>query len=161
MKPLRIFLLTLGLLAVFSSRIHAQSGRPLVVTLDVDGVIMPAMQEYIERGIRTAEQEDAEALIIRLDTPGGDLMSTLEIIKAIRASRVPVIVFVGPNGAIAGSAGALITVSGHAAAMAPETAIGASTPISGSGEDLTSDERAKAVNIYIAAIRPYLEPRGE
>ncbi|MBI5935740.1 MAG: nodulation protein NfeD [Chloroflexi bacterium] len=161
MKSLRVFLLTFVLLAVFSSRIHAQSGRPLVVTLDVDGIIMPAMQEYIERGIRTAEQDDAEALIIRLDTPGGDLMSTLEIIKAIRASRVPVIVFVGPNGAIAGSAGALITISGHAAGMAPETAIGASTPISGSGEDLTSDERNKAVEISKAAIRPYVEPRGE
>jgi membrane-bound serine protease (ClpP class) len=161
MKPLRIFLLTLGLLAVFSGRIHAQSGRPLALVLDVNGVIMPAMQEYIERGIKTAEQRDAEVLIIQLDTPGGDLLTTLDIMQSIRASDVPVVVFVGPNGAIAGSAGAMITVSGHAAAMAPETAIGASTPISGSGEDLTSDERNKAVEITKAAIRPYVEPRGE
>jgi membrane-bound serine protease (ClpP class) len=161
MKPLRIFLLTLGLLAVFSGRIHAQSDRPLALVLDMNGVIMPAMQEYIERGIRTAEQRDAEVLVIQLDTPGGDLLTTLDIMQAIRASNVPVVVFVGPNGAIAGSAGAMITVSGHAAAMAPETAIGASTPISGSGEDLTSDERAKAVEITKAAIRPYVEPRGE
>jgi len=169
MKILRILFLTLrlgsvltfGLLAVFVRPVHAQSDRPLALVLDADGVIMPAMQAYIERGIRSAEREDAEVLIIRMDTPGGDLLTTLDIIKAIRASNVPVVVFVGPNGAIAGSAGALITVSGHASAMAPETAIGASTPISGSGEDLTTDERAKAVEISKAAIRPLVEPRGK
>ena len=169
MKILRILFLTLrlgsvltfGLLAVFVRPVHAQSDRPLAFVLDADGVIMPAMQAYIERGIRSAEREDAEVLIVRMDTPGGDLLTTLDIIKAIRASNVPVVVFVGPNGAIAGSAGALITVSGHASAMAPETAIGASTPISGSGEDLTTDERAKAVEISKAAIRPLVEPRGK
>ncbi len=157
---LRIFLLLAFALMGFVSA-RAQSDHPLALVLDADGPIMPAMQEYIERGIRTAEQDAAEVLIIRMDTPGGDLLTTLDIIQAIRASDVPVVVFVGPNGAIAGSAGALITVSGHASAMAPETAIGASTPISGSGEDLTSDERAKAVEISKAAIRPYVEPRGE
>lgn len=156
----RLLLLLTLLLTGFASA-SAQSGRSLALVLNADGVIMPAMQEYIERGIRAAEEQDAEVLIIQLDTPGGDLLTTLDIMQAIRASNVPVVVFVGPNGAIAGSAGALITVSGHAAAMAPETAIGASTPISSSGEDLTSDERAKAVNISIAAIRPYVEPRGE
>jgi membrane-bound serine protease (ClpP class) len=154
-------LLTFCLLAVFSSRIHAQSGRPLAFVLNADGAIMPAMQEYIERGIKTAEQREAEIIIIQLDTPGGDLLTTIEIIQSMRASRVPVIVFVGPNGAIAGSAGALITMGGHASAMAPETAIGASTPISGSGENLTTDERAKAVEISKATIRPLVEPRGE
>lgn len=161
MKQFRVLLLTLCLLAVFSGQIHAQSDRPLVIVMNAEGAIMPAMQEYIERGIKTAEQEDAETLIIRLDTPGGDLLTTLDIIQSIRASKVPVVVFVGPNGAIAGSAGALITVGAHAAAMAPETAIGASTPISGSGENLTTDERAKAVEISKAAIRPLVEPRGE
>ncbi len=157
---LKIIVLLAFVLAGISSA-RAQSGRPLALVLDVNGVIMPAMQEYIERGIKTAELRDAEVLIIQLDTPGGDLLTTIDIMQSIRASRVPVVVFVGPNGAIAGSAGAMITVSGHAAAMAPETAIGASTPISGSGEDLTSDERAKAVEITKAAIRPYVEPRGE
>ncbi|MBV6394468.1 MAG: hypothetical protein HFACDABA_00033 [Anaerolineales bacterium] len=161
MKTILRLLLLLTVLLTAAASVGAQGDRPLVMILDVDGVIMPAMQEYIARGIQTAERENAEAIILRLDTPGGDLMSTLEIIKSIRASKTPVIVFVGPNGAIAGSAGALITVSGHAAAMAPETAIGASTPISGSGEGLTSDERNKAVEISKAAIRPYVEPRGE
>jgi membrane-bound serine protease (ClpP class) len=73
---------------------------------------------------------------------------------------VPVVVYVAPRNAIAGSAGALITMAGHASAMAPESAIGASSPISGSGEDLDSDSRAKAVEITKAAIRPLVTPRG-
>ena len=154
-------ILTLCLLAVFSGRIHAQSGRPLALVLDADGPIMPAMQEYIERGIKVAEREDAEVLVIQLDTPGGDLLTTIEIIQSMRASKVPVIVFVGPNGAIAGSAGAMITMGGHASAMAPETAIGASSPISGSGEDLDTTSETKAKDISKATIRPLVEPRGE
>ncbi|MEW5939078.1 MAG: nodulation protein NfeD [Chloroflexota bacterium] len=161
MKIFRLLPLLLILaLAIFSTA-RAQSDAPLVLVLDADGPIMPAMQEYFERGIKTAERRDAEALIIQLDTPGGDLLTTLDMIQAMRAGDVPVIVFVGPNGAIAGSAGALITMAGHASGMAPETAIGASTPISGSGENLTTDERAKAVNMSTAAIRPLVEPRGE
>ncbi len=160
MKSIRILFLTLGLLAVLVGHVYAQSTRPLILTLDAEGVIMPPMLEYIRRGIRTAERRQAEVVIIRLDTPGGDLSTTLDIIKTIRASSVPVVVFVGPSGAIAGSAGALITVSAHVAAMAPETAIGASTPISGSGESLDPDQRAKAVEIAKAAIRPYVESRG-
>ena len=154
-------ILTLCLLAIFSGRTHAQSGRPLALVLDADGPIMPAMQEYIERGIKVAEREDAEVLVIQLDTPGGDLLTTIEIIQSMRASKVPVIVFVGPNGAIAGSAGAMITMGGHASAMAPETAIGASSPISGSGEDLDTTSETKAKEISKATIRPLVEPRGE
>jgi len=161
MKGIRFLILILGSFAASIGHAFAQGDRPLILTLDAEGVIMPPMLEYIERGIETAERRRAEALIIRLDTPGGDLGTTLEIIKAIRASSVPVVVFVGPSGAIAGSAGALITISGHAAAMAPETAIGASTPISGSGDTLDPDQRAKSVEIAKAAIRPYVEPRGQ
>jgi membrane-bound serine protease (ClpP class) len=99
-------------------------------------------------------------LIIQLNTPGGDLLTTLDIIQTIRSSTVPVVVYVAPRNAIAGSAGALITIAGHASAMAPETVIGASTPISGSGTDLNTDERAKATNASKAAIRDIVSPRG-
>jgi membrane-bound serine protease (ClpP class) len=85
----------------------------------------------------------------------------LEIIRAIRASDVPVTVYVAPKNAIAGSAGAMITMAGHVAAMAPETSIGASSPISGSGENLTSTAEAKAKEITKASIRPLVTPRGE
>ena len=85
----------------------------------------------------------------------------LEIIKEIRASNVPVVVYVAPRNAIAGSAGAMITMAGHASAMAPETSIGASSPINSSGENLNSTADTKAKEITKAAIRDYVRPRGE
>lgn len=154
------FILLAASLALFQTG-HAQTDQPLALVMTADGPIMPPMLEYIKRGIQTAEQRDAEVLIIQLNTPGGDLLTTLDIIAAIRSSRVPVVVYVAPRNAIAGSAGALITMAGHASAMAPETVIGASTPISSSGENLTSDERAKATNASKAAIRDIVSPRGE
>jgi membrane-bound serine protease (ClpP class) len=161
MKQLRIILLTLGLLAVFSSRIHAQSGRPLVVVLDAEGPIMPAMQEYIERGIKIAERDDAEVLIIRLNTPGGSIDTMNQITEAIRASDVPVIVYVSPRGAWAASAGAIITMSAHASAMAPETTIGAASPVGGSGEDLEETLKAKEMEALTAKVRTFTAGRGE
>jgi len=138
----------------------AQSGQPLVLVMNADGPIVPPMLEYIQRGVKTAEQRNAELLIIQLNTPGGDLLTTIDIIGIIRASDVPVVIYVSPQNAIAGSAGALITMAGQASAMAPESAIGASSPISGSGENLTSTEEAKAKEISKAAIRPLVERRG-
>jgi membrane-bound serine protease (ClpP class) len=119
------------------------------------------MLEYIRRGIEVAERRNAEVLVLQINTPGGAVLTTLDIIREIRASSVPVVVYVSPRNAIAGSAGAMITVVGHASAMAPETTIGASTPISSTGENLQSDARAKEVNAMKAAIHPYVEPRGE
>jgi membrane-bound serine protease (ClpP class) len=118
------------------------------------------MQEYIQRGIGLAEQRQAEAIIVQLDTPGGDLQSLDNIIQAMRASRVPVVIYVAPNGAMAGSAGALITMAGHAAAMAPEAAIGASSPVGTGGQDLSPTEKAKATEIMKATVRPLVERRG-
>jgi membrane-bound serine protease (ClpP class) len=118
------------------------------------------MQEYIQRGLHVAEQRGAEALIIQLDTPGGDLQSLDNIIQDIRASSVPVVIYVAPNGAMAGSAGALVTMAGHVAAMAPEAAIGASSPVDSSGQDLNTTEKAKASQIMKATIRPLVERRG-
>jgi membrane-bound serine protease (ClpP class) len=164
MKSIRRTLILLVILfAAFSlafQSVYAQNDRPLALVMTADGPIMPPMLEYIKRGVQIAERRNAEVLIIQLNTPGGDLLTTLDIIAAMRASKVPVVVYVAPRNAIAGSAGALITMAGHASAMAPETVIGASTPISGSGTDLNSDERAKAINASEAAIRDIVAPRG-
>lgn len=159
-QPLRLFFLTLSLLAVFWGRIYAQRERPLVLVLQADGPITPPMLEYLQRGLRIAEQQQAEAIIIQLNTPGGDLGTTTEIIQAFRNSRIPVIMYVAPNGAMAGSAGAIITMAAHAAAMAPETAIGAASPISSTGEDLTKTLETKAKEIMKATIRPLVQRRG-
>ena len=160
-RTIGLFFLLLGSLALIFQPARAQSDQPLAITLTAEGPIMPPMLEYIQRGIERAEQENAEVLIIQLNTPGGSIDAMLDIITAIRASDTPVVVYISPRNAIAGSAGAPITIAAHASAMAPETSIGASTPIDPSGQDLYSDARAKAANATKAAIRPYLEPRGE
>ena len=122
---------------------------------------MPPMLEYIQRGIETANQRNAELVVIELNTPGGSIETMLEIIAEIRSSDVPVVVYVAPKNAIAGSAGAMITMAGHASAMAPETSIGASSPIDSSGENLNSTAETKAKEITKASIRPFVTPRGE
>lgn len=161
MKRIGLLLIFLGaLLSVFQPA-RAQSDAPLVLVMTADGPIMPPMLEYVKRGIETANRENAEVLIIQLNTPGGSVDTMLEIIKEIRGSEVPVVVYVAPRNAIAGSAGAMITMAGHVSAMAPETVIGAASPINSSGEDLNSDARAKATNAIKAVIRPFVEPRGE
>ncbi|MBI5962679.1 MAG: nodulation protein NfeD [Chloroflexi bacterium] len=160
MKRIRVILLVLTVLAFFSS-VRAQSDAPLVIVMKADGPIIPVMEDYIKRGILTAEQRNAEALIIELNTPGGQITTMKNIIAEIRASDVPVIVYVSPRGAWAASAGALITMSGHAAAMAPETSIGAASPVGGSGEDLGQTMKAKEMEALKAIVRTLTERRGE
>lgn len=160
MKIRRILLLLFIAFTAFQAA-FAQGNGPVAVVLTADGPIMPPMLEYIKRGIETADQRDAEALVIMLNTPGGSVDTMLEIIAAIRDSDVPVVVYVAPRSAIAGSAGAMITMAGHASAMAPETSIGASSPIASSGENLNSTADTKAKEIVKASIRPFVAPRGE
>ncbi len=160
-RILGLFLILLASFALVFQPVQAQNDAPLALVMTADGPIMPPMLEYFKRGIETADRRNADVLIIQLNTPGGGVLTTLEIIREMRASDVPVIVYVSPKNAIAGSAGAMITAAGHASAMAPETTIGASTPISSTGENLNSDARAKEVNAIKAALQPYVEPRGE
>jgi membrane-bound serine protease (ClpP class) len=140
---------------------QAQDGRPLVLVLTADGPLTPAMLEYLERGIRAANDRGAELLVLQLNTPGGstDLMQSM--VEAIRASNVPVAVYITPRGAMAGSAGTVVTLAGHVAAMAPETAIGAASPVGGQGEDLGQTLEAKLKNIMKATVRSLAERRGQ
>src|SRR5258707_14769091 len=157
MKYLRVLPLTFTIFALFHTA-FAQTDQPLALVMTADGEIMPAMKDYIHRGIQTAEQRDAEVLIIKLNTPGGDIGSMLDIIQDIRASTVPVVVYVSPS--VAGSAGALITMAGQASAMTPEAALGASSPIDSSGQDLEKTLETKQKEIMKAKIRPLVERRG-
>ena len=121
---------------------RASASHVNVVT--ISGSINPASSDYIQHAIEQSESDAAEALLIELDTPGGLLASTKDIIQAILNSRVPVVVFVSPRGAWAASAGTFITLAGHVAAMAPGTSIGAASPVSisgGGGERADDDER--------------------
>src|SRR5688500_14037061 len=101
-----------------------------------DGIVNPVMERYIDRGIDLAEKSDARAVVLRLDTPGGLTDSMRDVIQRIEAAKVPVIVYVSPAGGQAASAGTFITMAGHVAAMAPNTTIGAATPIQDDGTDI-------------------------
>lgn len=139
----------------------AQTDSPLVIVLDAEGAVAPAMQEYIRRGLDIANRRNADLVILQLDTPGGSIETMNNIIKTIRDSRIPVVVYVTPRGAMAASAGTMITLAGHAAAMAPETIIGAASPVGGQGEDLGETLRAKEIEALKATVRTLAERRSE
>ncbi len=159
MKHIRIFLLALTVLAFFSS-VHAQSNEPLAIIMTVDGPIMPPMYEYIKRGLEVADQRNAEVVILQLNTPGGSVATMFEIVESIGKSRVPVVIYVSPNDSQAASAGALITMAGHASAMAPRTVIGAASPIDSSGADIESTLDKKIREDLKAKARSMVEHRG-
>jgi membrane-bound serine protease (ClpP class) len=161
MKLTRITFLLLVITLLALQPVRAQSDAPLIIVMKVDGPIIPIVEDYIKRGILIAEQGNAEALIIELNTPGGQITTMKSIIADIRTSTIPVIVYVGPRGAWAASAGALLTMSGHASAMAPETSIGAASPVGGSGEDLGQTMKAKEMEALKAIVRTLTERRGE
>lgn len=146
-----------------------------VFVTEVNGVIGVATTRQIAQAIDKTKQERGAALIIRLDTPGGLVSSTRDIIKEMIASAVPVIVYVAPSGARAASAGTFITYASHLAAMAPGTNIGAATPIEignipglpdlqpkdkdGKGSSPTTAQN-KAINDVVALLRSLAQLRG-
>jgi membrane-bound serine protease (ClpP class) len=160
MKTMRVLLMFVFLSLFMLQPVHVAASGPVAMILTIDGAITPATQGYLARGIQTAEQNNAQVIILQLNTPGGGLDPMQSMVEAIRSSRVPVVVYVTPRGAWAGSAGTIITLAGHAAAMAPETAIGAASPVGGQGENLGSTEQAKATEIMKATVRTLAERRG-
>jgi len=155
------FSLWVVLLLVLPWGASAQESSPTALLLTFDGPLSPAMEDYLARGIRTAQNSGAEVIILQLDTPGGEIELMTRLVQMIRSSSVPVVVYVAPRGAIAGSAGTVITLAGHAAAMAPETAIGAASPVGPGGGDLGETMESKTKNILKATARSLAERRGE
>ncbi|MDF0751360.1 nodulation protein NfeD [Marinobacter sp. 71-i] len=143
-----IFLL--GLVLALGSLSHTviaqQDDSPTGLVLTVEGAIGPATMDYVVRGIRRAEAEGADVLVIQMDTPGGLMESMRGIIKEILSSSVPVVTWVSPAGARAASAGTYILYGSHVAAMAPATNLGSATPVQmgglpGSGESEQKPEQ--------------------
>ena len=129
-----------------------------VVTIErqVDGVLA----SYIDRAIDHAEDSRGRAVLLRVDTPGGEIGAMKEIVGRIERSEVPVITWVGPPGAEAVSAGTFIAMAGHVAAMAPSTTIGAATPVTATGEDVEGALGRKVTNDTVAFARGVAELRG-
>ncbi len=130
-----------------------------ITVINAEGVINPVMSEFISGSIDDAEEEKAELLVIRLDTPGGLDTSMRSIVKKIISSDIPVAVYVAPSGARAASAGVFITLAAHIAAMAPGTNIGAAHPV-GVGGKMDETLAEKAVNDAAAYIRSLAEKRN-
>src|SRR5262252_2866512 len=133
---------------------------PHVDLIVIDGSINPAVDDFIRESIGRAKSNGARALIIQLDTPGGLLSSTRTIVKEILGAPVPVMVYVAPSGAGAGSAGVFITLSAHIAAMAPGTNIGAAHPVAGAGQEVKGVMGEKIENFTASFSETIARQRG-
>ena len=140
--------------------IPARAASDTVVVIELDTIIHPIAERYLERALQRAADDGAAAIVITIDTPGGLLSSTREIVTHLFESPVPVIVYVSPAGARAASAGTFITAAGHIAAMAPGTNIGAASPISGDGSDIPDTLKDKIFEDTAAEIRAIAQRRG-
>ena len=148
------WLLCISLVLLLVQSVCAQSDTravsqqsPHVVMIAVEGTIAPTTTNYISRGIKAAIEQQAEAIIIQLDTPGGLLESTKNIVQQfLETDDLPIIVYVAPEGARAASAGTFITMAAHVAAMAPTTTIGAASPVQMGGGQTDSVMKKKLFN---------------
>lgn len=131
-----------------------------VDVVSINGVIDTWASGYIRRGIELAERDGAEAMVLVLDTPGGTLDAMQAITTRMLNARVPVVVFVSPRGAWAGSAGTFITLAANVAAMSPGTTIGAAHPVDESGQNLDEDARTKTTNFSASMLASIARQRG-
>ena len=162
MRFLQVFLWA-GAAMVVALLLAAPAGAqaaPRVLAVEFDNDVNPVSADYVINQIERAAEEGFSAVVIVLDTPGGLSESMRDIVEKELASEVPVIVYVAPDGARAGSAGVWMGQAGDVLAMAPQTNIGSSTPISVGGEDIPADLRRKVVNDAAASLRTLAEEHG-
>ncbi len=131
-----------------------------VMIIELEGAIGPATATFLSRGIKKTEDKGAVLVIVRLDTPGGLASSMRTMVKSILNSRVPVVVYVSPQGAGAASAGVMVTVAAHVAAMAPGTNIGAAHPVTAGGKDMQKTMTEKVVNDMASYGRGIAQQKG-
>jgi membrane-bound serine protease (ClpP class) len=159
----RVLLLAAALLSASGALGRPQTpaaGRPLAVVAELDGIIHPISAEYLTETVNQADTAGAEVVIFILRTPGGLLDSTRTIVSRMITSRAPVVVFVGPSGARAASAGFVVTIAADVAVMAPGTHIGAAHPVAGSGQQMDDTMAKKAASDTAAYARSLAQARG-
>ncbi|MGD9320429.1 MAG: nodulation protein NfeD [Desulfobacteraceae bacterium] len=140
---------------------HGVTNEREVMIIELEGAIGPATATFLNRGLEKAEDRGAALVIIRLDTPGGLASSMRTMVKGILNSRVPVVVYVSPQGAGAASAGVMVTVAAHVAAMAPGTNIGAAHPVTAGGKDMEKTMTEKVVNDMASYGRGIAQQKGK
>jgi len=168
MSPFRLSYFRIALLLIFclaGAYLPAVAGENAdnrrVFLVSLQGTVNPGSADFFERVVERAEKEHAHALLVELDTPGGLVSSLRSMIRRVLASRVPVIVYVAPQGAQSASAGALLTLAAHVAAMSPGTEIGAAHPVGlGGGGDGDETMSRKAENDLAAFARSIADKRG-
>ncbi len=147
-----------------TARLSPGAGPPRVLAVEVKGAITGGTAEYLAAALRRARDERLDAVAVTLDTPGGGLDATREIVQGMLGSEVPVVVWVGPAGAHAASAGAILTMAASVAAMHPATNIGAIHPVTIGGKDVAAeagkDMAEKVVNDTVAFVRSVCAERG-
>jgi membrane-bound serine protease (ClpP class) len=157
-RRVTLLIAALGLLLLPAGATRAAS--PRVVLMPLTGVVDQVMAGYVHDGLAQASREGAAAVVLEIDTPGGSLDSMRSITQDILGAPIPVITWVGPQGAWAASAGTFITLAGAVALMAPGTNIGAASPVGSNGQDLTGTEAAKTMSFAISSITSIAEARG-
>jgi membrane-bound serine protease (ClpP class) len=157
-RRLSIALMALGGLMLFASA--ARGAGPEVVVLPTTGIVDEGMAKYLADHIRLAEERNAAAVVVKLNTPGGSIFAMKEITETILEAGVPVIVWVAPAGGFAASAGTFITLSGNIALMAPATTIGAASPVSATGEEIGETEAKKIMETVTNMAQSLAERRG-
>lgn len=161
MKTLKLSCLILLLTVAVSVMAQTKdAAAPHVDLISIDGTINPAVDDFIRESIGRAKAGGAKALIIQLDTPGGLLNSTRTIVKEMLGAEVPLMVYVAPSGAGAGSAGVFITMAAHIAAMAPGTNIGAAHPVAGAGQEVKGAMGEKIENFTASFSESIAQKRG-
>jgi membrane-bound serine protease (ClpP class) len=140
-----------ALVLLAPASVLAQDDSPRVLVVELSGAVTPVIADHIEQAVQRATDEANDAVLVVLDTPGGLDTSMREVVRTFLNSRVPVVVWVAPPGARAASAGAVIVLASHVAAMAPGTNIGAATPVSIEGGDL-GDKIVNDATAYVVAI---------
>ncbi|HEY6361627.1 MAG TPA: nodulation protein NfeD [Vicinamibacterales bacterium] len=155
----RLALVAVVLVAIDGSAAAQAPTRPIAVVAELDGIIHPVSAEYLNGAIDQADTSGADVVIVVLRTPGGLLDSTRAIVSRMIVSRAPVVVFVGPAGARAASAGFIITLAADVAVMAPGTHIGAAHPVSGTGQQMDETMSSKVASDTAAYARSLAEAR--
>ena len=159
LRVVTLALIALGALTSLAGPVTGDESQKVVV-IEVDGTIVPVVAQYIDRGIDLAEDTGASACVIKLNTPGGLLTATEDIVSRIMNADVPVVTYVSPKGAWAASAGTFITLASHVAAMTPATTIGAAHPVAGGDQEIPEDQMKKITEFSAKWMRTIAEDRN-